>query len=46
MSHSFILGKLYKWWGRLDVTNLAGRQAAPVDHTVILTYGVYTISVN
>jgi len=46
MSRLSILGRLYKWWGSWDVTNLAGRQAAPADHTMILTCGVYTISVD
>jgi len=46
MSHLFILGRLYKWWGRWDVTNLIGRQAASADHTVIFTCGVYTLTFN
>jgi len=37
MSRLSIIGRLYKWWRRWDATNLVGRQAAPVDHTVILT---------
>jgi len=46
MPRLFILGRLYKWWGCWDVTNLIDRQAAHVDRTVILTCGVYTISVD
>jgi len=46
MSHLFILGRLNKWWDCWDVTNLADRQSAPADHTVILTCGVYTILVD
>jgi len=46
MSRSFILGRLYKWWGCWDVTSLIDRQAPPVGHTVIVTCGVYTISVD
>jgi len=39
MSRLSILDRLYMWWGRWDVSNLDGRRAAPVDHTVILTCG-------
>jgi len=46
MSHLFVLGRLYKWWGRWDVTNLVGHQAAHAHHTMILTCGVYTILVD
>jgi len=42
MSRSFILDRLYKWWGRWNVTNLIDRQAAPTGHTMTLTCGVYT----
>jgi len=42
MSRSFILGRLYKWWGRWDVTNLIGRHVAPTGHTLIFTCEVYT----
>jgi len=40
MSHLFILCRLYKWWGRWDISNLVSRQVAPADCTVILTCGV------
>jgi len=46
MSRLFILGRLYKWWGHSDVTNIIGRQVALVDRTAILTCGVYTISID
>jgi len=45
MSCLVILSRLYKWWGRWH-SNLVGCQVAPVDRTVILTCGVYTISID
>jgi len=46
MLRLFILGRLYKWWGRWYVSNLIGCQNATADRTAILMCGVYTISVD
>jgi len=46
MSRLFILGRLYKWWDRLDISNLVGHLLHLLITQWSLPYGVYTISVN